>query len=135
MLFYSALTALTHASFLWDIHVGKQYSHRCDAALRGVTSGAILLAQRIFFKEMKYTLKNTIDARKNESGPTQKIMMEKSIRQKLVNEIPLACMCVYVDELMLTTIIVTNTRLTKSFGTKSHLLTKLYNGHRGISAS
>ena len=34
---------LTHslASFLWDI--GKQYSPRCDAAERGVPSGAILL--------------------------------------------------------------------------------------------
>ena len=42
-----ATTALTHismASILWDI--GKQYSSRCDAAERGVPSGAILFAQR-----------------------------------------------------------------------------------------
>ena len=38
------LTHLSLASFLWDIC--KQYSPRCDAAERGVPSGAILFAQR-----------------------------------------------------------------------------------------
>ena len=36
------LTHLSLASFLWDI--GKQHSPRCDAAERGVPSGAILFA-------------------------------------------------------------------------------------------
>ena len=40
------LTHLSLASFLWDI--GKQNSPRCDAAERGVPSGAILFAQRNF---------------------------------------------------------------------------------------
>ena len=35
-------THLSLASFLWDI--GKQHSPRCDAAERGVPSGAILFA-------------------------------------------------------------------------------------------
>ena len=39
-----ALTHISLASFLWDI--GKQYSPRCDAAERGVPSGAILFAKR-----------------------------------------------------------------------------------------
>ena len=42
---YSLSDILTHlslASFLWDI--GKQHSPRCDAAERGVPSGAILFA-------------------------------------------------------------------------------------------
>ena len=38
--FYPAVLSL--ASLLWDI--GKQYSPRCDAAVRGVPSGAILFA-------------------------------------------------------------------------------------------
>ena len=42
------LTHLSLASLLWDI--GKQYSPRCDAAERGVPSGAILFAQRISWK-------------------------------------------------------------------------------------
>ena len=69
-------TKLTHislASFLRDI--GKQYSPRCDAAERGVPSGAILFAYRIFID-----LKITPDAPKNESGLTQMIMMGKFIR-------------------------------------------------------
>ena len=37
-----ALTHLSLESFLWDIR--KQYSPRCDAAERGVPSGAILSA-------------------------------------------------------------------------------------------
>ena len=36
------LSHLRLASFLWDI--GKQYSPRCDAAERGVPSGANLFA-------------------------------------------------------------------------------------------
>ena len=36
------LTHLSLVSFLWDI--GKQHSPRCDAAERGVPSGAILFA-------------------------------------------------------------------------------------------
>ena len=42
------LTHLSLASLLWDI--GKQNSPRCDAAERGVPSGAILFAYRIFIK-------------------------------------------------------------------------------------
>ena len=38
----SVLTHLSLASLLWDI--GKQNSPRCDAAERGVPSGAILFA-------------------------------------------------------------------------------------------
>ena len=44
------LTHLSLASFLWDI--GKQYSHRCDAAERGVPSVAIMFAKRIFIKSL-----------------------------------------------------------------------------------
>ena len=36
-------TWLSQMSFLWNI--GKQYSPRCDAAERGVPSGAILFAE------------------------------------------------------------------------------------------
>ena len=43
------LTHLSLASLLWDI--GKQYSPRCDAADRGVPSGAILFAQRNFIEK------------------------------------------------------------------------------------
>ena len=39
---YVYLTLLSLVSFLWDI--GKQYSPRCDAAERGIPSGAILFA-------------------------------------------------------------------------------------------
>ena len=44
------LTHLRLASLLWDI--GKQHSPRCDAAERGVPSGAILFAKRIFIKNL-----------------------------------------------------------------------------------
>ena len=57
--FPSQLTHLSLTSFLWDI--GKQHSPRCDAAERGVPSGAILFAQR------------------NKSGLTQMIMIGKSM--------------------------------------------------------
>ena len=43
------LTHLSLASLLWDI--GKQDSPRCDAAERGVPSGAILFAQRNFIEK------------------------------------------------------------------------------------
>ena len=46
------LNVLTHLSLvviLWDI--GKQHSPRCDAAERGVPSGAILFAQRNFIEK------------------------------------------------------------------------------------
>ena len=39
---YTYLTHLSLGSLLWDI--GKQNSPRCDAAERGVPSGAILFA-------------------------------------------------------------------------------------------
>ena len=42
------LTHLSLVSLLWDI--GKQNSLRCNAAERGVPSGAILFAKRIFIK-------------------------------------------------------------------------------------
>ena len=44
------LTHLSLASLLWDI--GKQNSPRCDAAERGVPSGAILFAWRIFIEKL-----------------------------------------------------------------------------------
>ena len=43
------LTHLSLASLLWDI--GKQHSTRCDAAERGVPSGAILFAWRNFIEK------------------------------------------------------------------------------------
>ena len=43
------LNHISLASLLWDI--GKQYSLRCDAAERGVPSGAILFAQRNFIEK------------------------------------------------------------------------------------
>ena len=48
-----ASTLLTHirlASLLW--HKGKQNSPRCDAAKRGVPSGAILFAWRNFIEKL-----------------------------------------------------------------------------------
>ena len=74
-----ALTHLSLASLLWDI--GKQNSPRSDAAERGVPSGAVLFAKRIFTKNLFKKLKVTPDAPKNLSGPTQLIMMGKFIRQ------------------------------------------------------
>ena len=50
---FKTILTLTHfslASFLWDI--GKQYSPRCDAAERGVPSGAILFAQSNFIEKL-----------------------------------------------------------------------------------
>ena len=65
---------------LWDI--GKQHSPRCDAAERGVPSGAILFAQRNFIENEIKIAPNTP---KNESGLTQMIMIGKSNRQIWVN--------------------------------------------------
>ena len=45
----SRLTHLSLTSLLWDI--GKQHSPRCDAAERGVPSGAILFAKKNFIKK------------------------------------------------------------------------------------
>ena len=50
------LTHLSLASHLWDI--GKHYSHRCDAAERGIPSGAILFAYRNFIKKWNKILKS-----------------------------------------------------------------------------
>ena len=47
--FILTLTHLSLASLLWDI--GKQKSPRCDAAERGVPSGAILFAQSNFIEK------------------------------------------------------------------------------------
>ena len=44
-----SLTHLSLVSLLWDI--GKQNSPRCDAAERGVPSGAILFAYRNFIEK------------------------------------------------------------------------------------
>ena len=63
---------------MWDM--GKHHSSRCDAAERGVPSGAILFAQRNFIKNT-LNVKITPNTPKNESGFTQLIMMEESIRQ------------------------------------------------------
>ena len=43
------LTCLSLTSFLWDI--GKQNNPRCDAAKRGVPSGAILFAYMNFIEK------------------------------------------------------------------------------------
>ena len=48
------LTHLILASFIWNI--GKQYSPRCDAAKRGVPSGAILFAKRNFIEKMNFLI-------------------------------------------------------------------------------
>ena len=50
------LTHLSLASLLWDI--GKQNSPRCDAAKRGVPSGAILFAWRNFIENLNKSLKS-----------------------------------------------------------------------------
>ena len=52
---FTPLTHLSLASLLWDI--GKQYSPRCDAAERGVPSGAILFAYRNFIEKWIKSLK------------------------------------------------------------------------------
>ena len=70
-------------SLLWDI--GKQYSPRCDAAERGVPSGAILFAQRNFIEKLDKKIKKTPNTPKDKSGFTLMIMMGKSIRQIWVN--------------------------------------------------
>ena len=44
------LTHLSLASLLWD--TGKQNNPRCDAAERGVPSGAILFAYRNFIEKL-----------------------------------------------------------------------------------
>ena len=41
--------SISLASFLWD--TGKQNNPRCDAAKRGVPSGAILFACKIFIEK------------------------------------------------------------------------------------
>ena len=53
---YSSLTHLSLAFFLSDI--GKQYSPRCDATERAVTSGAILFAKRVFIMNLYENLKS-----------------------------------------------------------------------------
>ena len=67
------LTHLSLASLLWDI--GKQNSPRCDAAERGVPSGAILFAYRNFIEKWSKILKSHLWPLKNESGLAQMIMM------------------------------------------------------------
>ena len=46
---FRSLTHISLASFLWDI--GKENSPRWDAAKRGVPSGAILFAEKIFIEK------------------------------------------------------------------------------------
>ena len=72
------LTHLSLASLLWDI--GKQHSPRCDAAERGVPSGAILFAYRNFFEKWNKTFKITPEAPQYENGLAQMTMMGESIR-------------------------------------------------------
>ena len=54
------LTHISLASFLWDI--SKQHSPRCDAAERGVPSGAILIAHRNFIENKLTPLKMKKDS-------------------------------------------------------------------------
>ena len=88
-----SMYTLTHLSLvviLWDI--GKQHSPRCDAAERGVPSGAILFAQRNFIeKSEKNENYSSPYTPTNESGLIQLIMMGKSIRQIWVNHKLLTC--------------------------------------------
>ena len=72
------LTRISLTSFLLEI--GKQHSPRCDAAKRGVPSGAILFAYRGFHLKMEFNFKIIPAAPKNESGLTQLITMGESIR-------------------------------------------------------
>ena len=58
------LTHISLASRLWDI--GKLYSPRCDAAERGVPSGAILIAQRNFIEKRDKKIKITPNTPINE---------------------------------------------------------------------
>ena len=56
---YELWTCLTHISLfviLWDI--GKQHSPGCEAAERGVPSGAILFAYRKFLKKKGIKIQN-----------------------------------------------------------------------------
>ena len=78
-----SLTHLSLASLLWD--VGKQHSPRCDAAERGVPSGAILFAQRNFIEKWNTILKSHLRPLKIGSGLSQLIMVGESIRQIWIN--------------------------------------------------
>ena len=80
-LFSNFLTRISLAYFLWD--KGKQHSPRCDAAECGVSSGAILFAQRNFIKIeiKKIKIKITPNTPKNESGLTELVMIGEFIRQ------------------------------------------------------
>ena len=78
------LTHLRLVSLLWD--TGKQHSPRCDAAVRGVPSGAILFAWRNFIEKMRQNLKITPKTPNNESGLIQLITMGKSICHIWVNK-------------------------------------------------
>ena len=53
------LTHISLTSLLWD--TGKQHSPRCDAAERGVPSGAILFAQRNLSKNELKNNKNAVE--------------------------------------------------------------------------
>ena len=76
------------ASFLWDIHVGKQYRTRRDADEGGVPSGAILFAWKNFIEKWNENSKSLLKSIKNDSGRTQVIMGKKSLRRKWVNTAP-----------------------------------------------
>ena len=64
-------------------HSGKQNSTRCDAAERGVPSGAIFCLLNGISSKNEIKIKKKTP--KNESGLTQMIMMGKSIRQIWLN--------------------------------------------------
>ena len=62
--FFSTLTHISHVSFLWGI--GKQCRTRSDATKRGVRSGSLLFASRVFFQnfnEIKLTTQQSLNTK------------------------------------------------------------------------
>ena len=82
MIIFWNLTHISLASFLWDI--SKQNSPGCNAAKRGVPSGAIL------FTDINKNEKITPVSPENESRLSQMIRMGKSIRNRWVKALYLS---------------------------------------------
>ena len=59
LLFTAYLSHISLVSFLWDI--GKQNRPRCDAAKRGVPSGAILFADMIIIEKLNKNEKSLLE--------------------------------------------------------------------------
>ena len=80
--FFVILAHISLASFLWDIC--KQNNLRCDAAKRGVPSGAILFAYMVFIEKWNKNEK-LLPKPLKWNGLIQMIRTGKSMRQKRVN--------------------------------------------------